>query len=70
VIADEPTSSLDAAARTDFLRLLMAECTDSGSAVLFVSHDVSLGRLFDRAVALPDLNRAAAPLLEEAACRS
>lgn len=58
LIADEPTSSLDHDAREDFLRLLMDECRTQGSALLFVSHDTSLGRLFDRVVCLAELNRA------------
>ena len=57
VIADEPTSSLDTDARANFLELLMAECRTAGSAVVFVSHDRSLARLFDRQVALMDLNQ-------------
>jgi putative ABC transport system ATP-binding protein len=69
VIADEPTSSLDAAARADFLRLLMTECNDCGAAVLFVSHDVSLGALFDRAVALADLSRVHVPASGRPACQ-
>jgi putative ABC transport system ATP-binding protein len=58
LIADEPTSSLDADTRGDFLRLLMAECAQFGTSVLFVSHDRALSGLFDRSVALPELNRA------------
>ena len=57
VIADEPTSSLDADARADFIRLLMSECTAAGSAIVFVSHDRSLAGQFDRQVDLPGLNR-------------
>lgn len=59
IVADEPTSSLDFDAREDFLRLLMNECRTQGSTLLFVSHDTSLGSLFDRMVSLPDINRAA-----------
>jgi len=58
LIADEPTSSLDADARQDFLELLMRECHESGTTVLFVSHDRSLSPLFDRSLALADLNSA------------
>lgn len=58
LIADEPTSSLDADARQDFLRLLMNECQESGTTVLFVSHDRSLSSLFDRSLALADINSA------------
>jgi putative ABC transport system ATP-binding protein len=57
VIADEPTSSLDADARASFIDLLLAECSDAGSAVLFVSHDLSLAEHFDRRIALADVNR-------------
>ena len=57
LVADEPTSSLDADARESFLELLMSECAASGTSVLFVSHDVSLARRFDRSVALAALNR-------------
>jgi putative ABC transport system ATP-binding protein len=60
LIADEPTSSLDADARQDFLRLLMNECQESGTTVLFVSHDRSLSPLFDRSLALADINNAPA----------
>ena len=59
VIADEPTSALDADSREAFLRLLFAECERGGSSLLFVSHDSSLEPLFDRALSLGDLNRAA-----------
>jgi putative ABC transport system ATP-binding protein len=57
LIADEPTSSLDADTRGDFLRLLMTECAQFGTSVLFVSHDRGLSDLFDRSVALSDINR-------------
>ena len=60
VIADEPTSSLDADARGDFLRLLMRECSSTDAAIVFVSHDTSLGALFDRTVAMNEINKAAA----------
>lgn len=58
IVADEPTSSLDHDAREDFLQLLMGECRTQGSTLLFVSHDTSLGHLFDRTISLGDLNRA------------
>jgi putative ABC transport system ATP-binding protein len=57
LIADEPTSSLDADTRTDFLELLMAECERFRTTVLFVSHDRELGRLFDRRLEMADINR-------------
>ena len=65
VIADEPTSALDHDAREDFLQLLMAECRTQGAALLFVSHDTSLSRLFDRVVSLADINRASSMVRSE-----
>lgn len=59
VIADEPTSALDADSREAFIKLLFAECAEAGSSLLFVSHDTALAPLFDRSLALPELNRAA-----------
>lgn len=57
VIADEPTSSLDADARRDFITLLFEQCDRAGSTLVFVSHDHALGNLFDRRVALAGINR-------------
>jgi putative ABC transport system ATP-binding protein len=37
----------------------MHECAHAGTTLLFVSHDVTLERLFDRSVALAEINRAA-----------
>lgn len=58
VIADEPTSSLDAAHREAFLGLLFRECAEAGSTLVFVSHDRSLAALFARSLRLPEINRA------------
>lgn len=58
VIADEPTSALDADSREAFLQLLFAECKAAGASLLFVSHDQSLAKLFDRSIDLNQLNRA------------
>ncbi|MDR3175148.1 MAG: ABC transporter ATP-binding protein [Desulfovibrio sp.] len=58
LIADEPTSSLDADRRKAFLRLLLGECRSAKSALLFVSHDQSLAEDFSTVVHLPELNRA------------
>ncbi|MDR0233963.1 MAG: ABC transporter ATP-binding protein [Zoogloeaceae bacterium] len=67
VIADEPTSSLDADRQEAFLRLLFKECRASGSTLLFVSHDLNLGHAFDTCVQLSALNRASASNLPEEA---
>ena len=58
LIADEPTSSLDQDVRGRFIDLLLAECETFGTAVLFVSHDASLGDHFDRQLALAEINLA------------
>ena len=59
LVADEPTSALDHAARGQFLQLLMDECRAQGATLLFVSHDTSLGPLFDRVLSLAELDRKA-----------
>ncbi|MGP1275957.1 MAG: ABC transporter ATP-binding protein [Caulobacterales bacterium] len=58
VLADEPTSALDADSRDAFLSLLIEECSASGAALLFVSHDGSLASRFDRAIDLSQINLA------------
>lgn len=58
LIADEPTSSLDADARRRFLALLFGACRANGTAMIFVSHDLTLAGMFDRSVRLSDINRA------------
>jgi putative ABC transport system ATP-binding protein len=57
VIADEPTSALDADTRAGFVELLMNECRALGATLLFVSHDTSLGTLFDRTLSMDELNQ-------------
>lgn len=54
IIADEPTSSLDAQARADFVELLIGECRAVNAGIVFVSHDLSLAGHFDRQFALAD----------------
>lgn len=56
LVADEPTSSLDADARQSFLSLLMQECESAGTTVVFVSHDAALSPLFDRTVAFGSIS--------------
>ncbi|MDA1088834.1 MAG: ATP-binding cassette domain-containing protein [Proteobacteria bacterium] len=58
VIADEPTSALDADARQSFLDLLFREIAETGSTLLFVSHDAGLADSFDRSLAIADFNMA------------
>ena len=52
VIADEPTSSLDEPLRESFMALLMGECREGGSTLVFVSHDERLAAHFDERLSL------------------
>ncbi len=52
LIADEPTSSLDANNRDEFLQLLTQETAKQKMALLFVSHDQSLAKHFDRSISI------------------
>ena len=61
VIADEPTSSLDADRRSAFLDLLFRECSRNQTTLVFVSHDASLATQFDRTISFAGINRALAP---------
>ena len=58
IIADEPTSSLDAGHRGEFIDLLLSECGRSNSTVIFVSHDASLASNFDVSIDLQQINAA------------
>lgn len=56
IIADEPTSSLDSARQEAFLELLLEQCAQTGSSLLFVSHDQRLAAPFSRRLALHEIN--------------
>mgnify|MGYP002757895125 FL=1 len=58
LLADEPTSALDRQAATAFLQLMSAQCRAAGTTVLVVSHDECLQPLFDRTIALSQINHA------------
>ncbi len=58
IIADEPTSSLDAELREAFMALLLTNVREAGSTLVFVSHDQSLAERFDVRVSLPAINHA------------
>lgn len=58
VIADEPTSSLDAELRDAFMALLLASTREAGSTLIFVSHDLRLAEHFDLRISLPAINSA------------
>ena len=57
LIADEPTSSLDALRQEAFIELLLSEASAVNATLIFVSHDERLANHFDRKVALADINR-------------
>ncbi len=59
ILADEPTSALDEEARDAFLTLLLEECERSGSSLIFVSHDRTLARYFERNIDLSEINKVA-----------
>ena len=55
LIADEPTSSLDQDNRDNFMAELKAMVTEHNTTLLFVSHDMSLAKYFNRIDALADI---------------
>lgn len=55
IIADEPTSSLDAATQATFLALLFAQSRAHGTTLLMVSHDRRLSDQFDRVIHMADI---------------
>ena len=64
LIADEPTSSLDARHREAFICLLFDECVKESTTLVFVSHDNSLATMFDRTVSLTQINHARRPRIQ------
>ncbi len=58
LIADEPTSSLDANNRDSFITLLKSLVEKQKTTLIFVSHDLALSKNFDRSQALSDINLA------------
>lgn len=57
ILADEPTSALDYDHREKFLKILFELCRKNNTTVLFVSHDRSIEKLFDRSISLLEHNR-------------
>ena len=55
IIADEPTSSLDASAREIFMELMFLQIRRSASTLLMVSHDQSLANKFDRVININEI---------------
>lgn len=60
LLADEPTSALDFDHREKFIELLFSLAQEQKMTILFVSHDRTLEKLFDRSVALKEMNRVTA----------
>lgn len=58
ILADEPTSALDFNHREKFIKLLFELCNQHQTSVLFVSHDRTLEKLFDRSLSLHEINGA------------
>lgn len=56
LIADEPTSSLDQHNRDNFMSVLMSLVAEHNITLVFVSHDLSLSRYFNRVDALSDIS--------------
>lgn len=52
ILADEPTSALDTGNRDRFVTLLLEQAANTGSSVVFVSHDPSLADHFTNHVEL------------------
>ncbi|SEA97807.1 ABC transporter ATP-binding protein [Alkalimonas amylolytica] len=61
LIADEPTSALDADNRDAFMRLMLAEATESGTTVIFVSHDQALQSFFNWHLPMDQLEQGVQP---------
>jgi putative ABC transport system ATP-binding protein len=57
IIADEPTSALDSDNRDRFIELLDTQRKRFECSLLFVSHDLSLAKHFDRSIDLTALNK-------------
>lgn len=55
MVADEPTSSLDAGSQNAFLDVMFGQLREIGASLLMVSHDSRLGGRFDRVVELSDI---------------
>jgi putative ABC transport system ATP-binding protein len=60
IIADEPTSALDSDNRDRFIELLNTQRQRYGCSLLFVSHDLSLAKHFDKSIDLMSINKGAA----------
>lgn len=58
ILADEPTSALDYDHREKFIKLLFSVAEKNNSTVIFVSHDKTLEKIFDKTISLAEINKA------------
>jgi putative ABC transport system ATP-binding protein len=58
VLADEPTGALDSTNAQQVLDLIRRLCSEVGSSLLLVSHDLNIAKQLPRVVTLSELNRA------------
>jgi len=58
VLADEPTGALDAANAQQVLDLIRRLCSEVGSSLLLVSHDLDIARQLPRVLTLTEINQA------------
>jgi putative ABC transport system ATP-binding protein len=58
VLADEPTGALDTTNAQQVLDLIRKLCSEVGSSLLLVSHDLNIAKQLPRVVTLRELNRA------------
>jgi ABC-type lipoprotein export system ATPase subunit len=58
VLADEPTGALDATNAQQVLDLIRQLCTEVGSSLLLVSHDLNIARQLPRVLTLAEINLA------------
>ena len=57
LLADEPSSALDSDHRDAFMEVMLRQVADTGSTLIFVSHDRSLATAFDHQQDLRELSR-------------
>ncbi len=57
IVADEPTSSLDAATQATFLNLLFTQSRAHKTTLLMVSHDARLSSQFDRVIEMSEITQ-------------
>jgi ABC-type lipoprotein export system ATPase subunit len=57
VLADEPTGALDATNAQQVLDLIRQLCTEVGSSLLLVSHDLDIARQLPRVLTLTEINQ-------------